>query len=89
MRDSFHTPCTVNPMDVRFTAHGVCLLLYLNTILLMNKILPFLLIVPILFGCAAYNFEKVEMNLNTGKSQEAYKYLQKNEPKKTGYTSQV
>ena len=82
MRDSFHTPCTVNAMDVRFTAHGVCLLLYLNTILLMNKILSFLLIVPILFGCAAYNFEKVEMNLNTGKSQEAYKYLEKNEPKK-------
>lgn len=48
----------------------------------MNKILPFLLFVPILFGCAAYNFEKVEMNLNTGKSQEAYQYLKKNEPKK-------
>lgn len=48
----------------------------------MTKILPFLLLVPILFGCAAYNFEKVEMNLNTGKSQEAYQYLKKNEPKK-------
>ncbi|MXV76811.1 hypothetical protein F4X73_06825 [Candidatus Poribacteria bacterium] len=48
----------------------------------MTKIIPFLLIVPILFGCAAYNFETVEMNLNTGKSQEAYNYLKKNEPKK-------
>ncbi len=48
----------------------------------MTKLLPFLLLVPILFGCAAYNFEKVEMNLNAGKSQEAYQYLKKNEPKK-------
>lgn len=47
----------------------------------MTKLLPFLLVFPILFGCASYNFEKVEINLKAGKTEEAYKYLKKNQPK--------
>ena len=69
-------------MDARLTALGECLLLYLNTILLMTKIILLLLTVSILFGCGGYKFETVQMNLSNGKSQEAYDFLKKNEPKK-------
>ncbi len=48
----------------------------------MTKFLPFLLIVSLMMGCAGYNFEKVEVNLKTGKPEDAYNYLKKNTPKK-------
>ena len=48
----------------------------------MTKFLPFLLIISLTIGCAGYNFEKVEINLNTGKPEDAYNYLKKNAPKK-------
>ena len=47
----------------------------------MTKFLPFLLIISLTIGCAGYNFEKVEINLKTGKPVDAYNYLKKNAPK--------
>ncbi len=46
------------------------------------KKFPLLLIVLLTVGCAGYNFEKVEMGLESGKPTEAYDYLKKNSPKK-------
>ncbi|MDE0634702.1 MAG: hypothetical protein OXI43_02445 [Candidatus Poribacteria bacterium] len=48
----------------------------------MTKFLPFLLIISMIMGCAGYNFEKVEVNLKTGKPEDAYNHLKKNAPKK-------
>lgn len=48
----------------------------------MIKILPFLLIVSLTIGCASYKFEKVEIELETGKPEDAYNYLKENAPKK-------
>ncbi len=48
----------------------------------MTKFLPFLLVISLIMGCAGYNFEKVEVNLKTGKPEDAYNYLKKNAPKK-------
>ncbi len=48
----------------------------------MTKILPFLLIIPLMIGCAGYNFDKVEIGMKTGKPENAYNYLKKNAPKK-------
>ena len=48
----------------------------------MTKFLPFLLVISLIMGCAGYNFEKVEVNLKTGKPKDAYNYLKKNAPKK-------
>ena len=48
----------------------------------MTKFLPFLLIISMIMGCAGYNFEKVEVNLKTGKPEDAYNYLKKNASKK-------
>ncbi len=48
----------------------------------MQRLLPFFLLFPLMIGCATYNFEKVEMNMKAGNTEEAYNYLKKNEPKK-------
>ena len=48
----------------------------------MTKILPFLFFIFFMIGCAGYNFEEVEIDLKTGKPEDAYNYLKKNAPKK-------
>lgn len=48
----------------------------------MKKLSPLLLIVLLTVGCAAYNFEKVENGLESGKPTDAHNYLKKNSPKK-------
>ncbi len=48
----------------------------------MTKIFSLLLIVLFTAGCASYNFEKVEIGLESGKPSDAYNYLKKNSPKK-------
>ena len=48
----------------------------------MTKILPFLLFIILMAGCAGYNFEEVEIDLKTGKPEDAYNYLKKKSPKK-------
>ena len=48
----------------------------------MLRVLPILLIVSLIAGCASYNFEKVEIGLKAGKPEDAYNYLKKNAPKK-------
>ena len=48
----------------------------------MTKILPFLFFVFFMIGCAGYNFEEVEIDLKTGKPEDAYNYLKKKSPKK-------
>ena len=55
---------------------------YLNNSDSMKKLSPLLLIVLLTVGCAAYNFEKVEIGLESGKPTDAYDYLIKNSPKK-------
>ncbi len=48
----------------------------------MKKILPIFVIVSLVIGCASYNFEKVEIGLESGNPENAYNYLKKNSPKK-------
>jgi len=49
----------------------------------MIKILPFLLIVLLITGCAGYKFQEVKTDLETGKPADAYNYLKKHAPKKS------
>lgn len=49
----------------------------------MRRIIPFLFIVAFIVGCAGYNFEQVEIGLESGKPADAYNYLKKNSPKKS------
>lgn len=48
----------------------------------MKTILPFLVIAFLMVGCASYNFEEVEIDLEAGNPENAYNYLKKNSPKK-------
>ncbi len=48
----------------------------------MIKILPFLLIVLLITGCAGYKFQEVKTDLETGKPTDAYNYLKNHAPKK-------
>ncbi len=48
----------------------------------MIKTLPFLLIIPLMIGCAGYKFQEVGVALETGKPEDAYTYLRKKAPKK-------
>lgn len=48
----------------------------------MTKYLPILLIAILIVGCAGYKFEQVEIDMTTGKSEDAYNYLKKHSPKK-------
>lgn len=47
----------------------------------MQRLLPFLLLLPLMIGCATYNFEQVQIKMKSGEVEDAYNYLKKNEPK--------
>ena len=49
----------------------------------MRRIIPALFIFFFIVGCAGYNFEQVEIGLESGKPTDAYNYLKKNSPKKS------
>lgn len=49
----------------------------------MIRILPFLLIIPLMIGCGGYKFSEVIEPLERGHPEDAYTYLQKHAPKKS------
>ena len=48
----------------------------------MIRILPFLLIIPLMIGCGGYKFSEVIEPLERGQPEDAYTYLQKHTPDK-------